>query len=468
MRFNKGVASQSDDFLPRMVKMICSFCISIYMVAILIFFVITVSAAEFRVYRENAPMLLIDIPGVDWTGSKREGDWGALLSLNAITIYVQHEGSVFSKEKWDTASYDHVIKLSDNNEQQLSPAIRDAANKGKSVHIIIDKNITFSRHVTIGKTSEDKWAARVADHALMAVPSNYFKILAMHSNGTITPAYMKNAEKINYAIIASPRGEEGLHLAVHNRDMPVDIITGVTDAPSWRWQGSKGNLLKENPNLRILELQDKGSFEDTHSKLQNTMYKGTWKILQGNTKKETHSGLGEMLSSKINMYSSLMTSAVPTYWTYAGQPQSLSEAQTMSETVRDKHKVLIVGKGTEADVMYKNMATKLGQSNVKRIDQYTDDRTLQLEARKFGADVILGVKSTSPTEAPAISHGNNRKDGTQNNGDTSQTKPGGVLMAPQLKSSGKADVEIKKKILQSRPSGDSMSWPAGTSKGESK
>lgn len=75
--------------------------------------------------------------------------------------------------------------------------------------------------------------------------------------------------------------------------------------------------------------------------------------------------------------------------------KSMNEAQTLTGTVRDKSKAIIVGKGDEADLMYGNMVQKLGEKNVKRIDSFLDEKTLQLEARKFGADVILGVRDQS-------------------------------------------------------------------------
>jgi hypothetical protein len=42
--------------------------------------------------------------------------------------------------------------------------------------------------------------------------------------------------------------------------------------------------------------------------------------------------------------------------------------------------------------MYNNMANDVGAENVKWQKSVTSDRQLQLYARKFGADVILGVK----------------------------------------------------------------------------
>jgi len=83
---------------------------------------------------------------------------------------------------------------------------------------------------------------------------------------------------------------------------------------------------------------------------------------------------------------------VPSYWASGNSPQSLTEAQIMTEMVHNKNRALIVGNGREAEIMYNNMATKLGKANVKWIQIPLSDNQLQLEAKRFGADVILGVK----------------------------------------------------------------------------
>jgi YD repeat-containing protein len=369
-------------------------------------FVSNTAQTDIRNAPKGTPTVLIDIPGVGWTGNKREGDWGHLLqSFNNVTIYVKHKGSKYSWNKWDASIYDHVVTLPDNKKEALDkkllPIMKNVMNQGKDIHIIIDKNITFSRHVTTGKKGEDKWAAGVADYVLGNVPKNYFKMQAMHSNGTITPAYMKNTEKLDYAIIASPRGEKGLELAKNHSDMPIDIITGLSDAPSLRLPGSKGKLLKENPNLRIIELQE-GNFLNftkwgkTHGKLQNTMLEGKWKVLEGDTKKEFKGALGQILAPKIHLYSSAEKSRIPSYWTQSNRNQSMTEAQIMTEMTHGKKKALIVGNGPEADLMYKNMTNRLGEGNVKWSKQDLGRQQLQLQARKFGADVILGTKEYGP------------------------------------------------------------------------
>lgn len=126
---------------------------------------------------------------------------------------------------------------------------------------------------------------------------------------------------------------------------------------------------------------------------------------------------------------------VPSYFVSpdsAHPSKSLTEAETLTETVHEKHKALIAGKGSEADLMYKKMVKKLGEGNVKRLDFYKDEKTLQLEARKFGADVILGVKESK--------------------------REGGVYIDPKPSKTGKGGTETKKEVLESRPSEDSLYW----------
>ncbi len=128
--------------------------------------------------------------------------------------------------------------------------------------------------------------------------------------------------------------------------------------------------------------------------------------------------------------------SIPSYFVSPGSDysgKSLTEAQTLTETVNEKHRALIVGKGREADLMYKNMVNSLGKVNVKRVDFYKDDGFLQREARKFGADVILGVKDN-------------------------KTKEGGVLMDPKPVKIGKGGAEIKKKIINSKPGDNTLYW----------
>ncbi|MFQ5788374.1 MAG: hypothetical protein ACE5H1_10400, partial [Thermodesulfobacteriota bacterium] len=86
---------------------------------------------------------------------------------------------------------------------------------------------------------------------------------------------------------------------------------------------------------------------------------------------------------------------IPHYSTYrqSGQPQSktLTEAQIMTAMVRNIKRIIIVGKGPAADLMYKNMVEKVGAKNVKRIYSHPLKHELQKIAAIFGADVILSV-----------------------------------------------------------------------------
>jgi len=372
---------------------------------------------EIRNVSRGVPTVLLDIPGVNWSGESREGDWGHLLGLDTETIYVKHAGSRLSPNHWDTTGYDHVVTLSNGQEQELRklvPAIQHAVEAGKSVHIILDKNISLLRHSTIRKKGEDQWAAEVADFILESTPDSYFKIQAMHSNGTIVPSYMKKTGMLDYAIISSPRGEKGLDLARIRPDMPIDIITGLSDAPSLRLPGSKGRLLKENPNLRIIQLQkgrpwNVSKWKETHSALQNMLHEGKWKILEGREMKEFQGALGQILAPRVHLYHSIEKTPVPAYWTYKGPDQphgkTMTEARIMTEMVQDKKKVFIVGDGPEARLMYTNMTNRLGQENVKWFKQELERRQMQLEAKKFGADIILGAKEHRPLASASVHTG---------------------------------------------------------------
>lgn len=260
---------------------------------------------------KDTPTVLIDIPGVGYSGEAREGHWGHLLNPNTETIYVKHQGSKLYPDKWDTSSYDHVVSLSNSKPEELNnklfPYIQSAQNNGKNIHIIIDKNITLPRHLLDGKVDESKWAANVADYVLETTPENYFKMQAMHSNGNDVPSYMKNTNKIDYAIISSPQEKRALQLVKSRPDMPIDVIGGVTDISSLGTPGTKGKLLRENPNLRIIVLQDKNVPWVTHSKVQNTITEGRWKILEGDKRSVSQGALGDILSPRINLYRSEKT-----------------------------------------------------------------------------------------------------------------------------------------------------------------
>lgn len=114
--------------------------------------------------------------------------------------------------------------------------------------------------------------------------------------------------------------------------------------------------------------------------------------------------------------------------------KSINEAQIMTEMTHGKKRALIVGKSPEADLMYKNMTGKLGQGNVKRIYSYVDDKTLQSEARNFGADVILGIRENRTKE------------------------PSGVLIDPKPVKVGNGGSETKKKVINSKPSDNTLYW----------
>lgn len=89
-------------------------------------------------------------------------------------------------------------------------------------------------------------------------------------------------------------------------------------------------------------------------------------------------------------------SPILSYWTQGNRNQSMTEAQIMTEMTPGKKRAFIVGNGPEAELMYKNMTNRLGEGNVKWSKQDLGRQQLQLQARKFGADVILGTKEYGP------------------------------------------------------------------------
>lgn len=162
---------------------------------------------------------------------------------------------------------------------------------------------------------------------------------------------------------------------------------------------------------------------------------------------------------------------VPSYFVLIdpyNRGKSMTEAQILTEIVHNKNKAIIIGKGPEADLMYRNMVKKLGEANVKRIYTYSDEKTLQLEARKFGADVILGVKGPKLPETTKQGRASERDIGNKYYKNNSVNHPPppppfstmvkGVWIDPKPTKAGKGGSEIKKEALKSRPSEDAPSW----------
>lgn len=253
-------------------------------VALLVFFFLVPLVAS---QNPTQSVLLIDIPGVNWTGEARESDWGTLLSPDKITIYIRHRGPGLDRWSPPAGADAIVITLPDQWDERsagsvLLPAINETFAKGKDVHVIVGKNITLSGHLLplTGSDQEDHWAAKVTEYILKHKPSNFIAVLAEHSRGTVTNDHITDFGGISYIIIASPRGDQSLgFISRIPASIKVDIITGIWDAPSWRWRERLSDIVSSNLNVRIIQLQDFSLWTTTHSRLQNTQYNGIWKII---------------------------------------------------------------------------------------------------------------------------------------------------------------------------------------------
>lgn len=167
---------------------------------------------------------------------------------------------------------------------------------------------------------------------------------------------------------------------------------------------------------------------------------------------------------------------VPSYWVSGGAGQSLTAANTVTGMVHNKNKSLIVGSGSEAELMYNNVVKKMGKENVYWLKNTpANEKLLQKEARTFGADVILGVRTNNSNlpdhninsfPEPKIK----QPDEIYKRAARGPFPPppggpgggaanvGGVCNNPEPVSNGKGGSETKKKVLESRPSGDSLTW----------
>ena len=243
----------------------------------------------------NNKIMLIDIPGVNWKGSARDNDWGVMLGVDKTTIYIRHEGS--GKDDWATPKeVDAIIVTLPNkwNEksanENLLPHIKSALSQSKDVHCVIDMNITLSRHVLpFPKMSENQWAGNVADYISKHRTENYTNILAEHSRGTHTNKYIHDFSQYDTVLIASPRGDDALSWINKHELIPETyIITGLSDAPAWRWTQRLRKIV-QRPNLQIVQLQDLSNPASTHSRLQNVETNGRWKQIT-NTGENIFSG----------------------------------------------------------------------------------------------------------------------------------------------------------------------------------
>ncbi len=258
---------------------------------------VAVSAAAARV-----PRLLIDIPGVNWTGEFRESDWGEMLAGDRITVYVRHRGD--RPEDWTVPEGVRAVTLEqtwDAGEaaRVLGPVLEQAYAQGRDVHVVVDKNISLLRH-TMGMgrpgTAEDRWAGAVTDYLAAAKPEGYAALLAEHSRGTVTNDHISDFSRFSYIVVSSPRG--GLALSFLDRDdvtCPVDIITGVWDAPALRRVRGAGKLTEDHPNVRVLRLQDFGSPRTIHGALANTGHDGSWLVVGAGGRERYEGTLGRLL-----------------------------------------------------------------------------------------------------------------------------------------------------------------------------
>lgn len=262
---------------------------------------LTVALPPRQVPTAPGPRFLIDIPGVNWTGGPREHDWGTLLQPNKVTIYIRHQGP--GRDAWDAPKEAdaRIVILPHRWDEQsaktlLRPELQRAFAQGKDVHIVVDKNITLSRHMLpLPKPGEDVWAAQVTDYITSHRTAAYHGMLAEHSRGTVTNRYITDFTAFDTVIVASPRGDDALSWIhrTHQRQQ-IYVITGLSDAPSWRWQERLGDLQRD-PRVRIVQLQDLAGPVTTHARLQEVGAPHTWHILTARGTHEFKGSLGDLV-----------------------------------------------------------------------------------------------------------------------------------------------------------------------------
>ena len=393
----------------------------------------------------SPPRFLIDIPGVGWTGGARENDWGSMLSSNKTTIYIRHQGP--GRDKWDQPKELNAIVVTlphqwdvKSAKELLLPHLNSEFSQGNDVHLIIDENITFVRHITLPKPEEDRWAANVTDYISTYRPSNYSGILAEHSRGTVTNQYIEDFTPFERIIVSSPRGDDALSWIHKTPNLPpIDIITGLSDAPNWRWTERYGALLKENPNVRVIQLQDMANPATTHSRLQNLGTGGTWKIITGIGSHDFTGQLGDiympmyfnkflpyneisstaLLGARYKVYENTFdrlnqtytsapkiqsSSLIPSYLTSVDRP--VTELSSLASMV-DKgikpigdlpRSALIVSQDPFRTNLLQSELSKHG-FQTKVISPGTDP---QITAKQWGADVILGIRANPEMKMPEI------------------------------------------------------------------
>ncbi|TSA12604.1 MAG: hypothetical protein D4R73_02170 [Deltaproteobacteria bacterium] len=409
-----------------------------------------------ELWASNIPHAIIVYPGLSDDGVTDTNLVGVAKQINPDTQVLITVTKEFVKIKRDSQSY----KIT--NSYEAESLLRNLEKQGARNFIInIDMKIDF-KNFPLKRNSESKWATA---QGLMwtAAYKSVFKDSIVgslsHSFGN-TPAgdSIKNGAKIDYAIMASP-GAKRSSLNKIAQNIPFSRLLVLTAEGDFH-----GPVHWDGPTKFDYIIIEKT--KDHHKAMVdlNNIENPKIKYLTNIQNKDHGSSYGELLKGFVRQFNSIPSYFVSTDSKYPGK--SMTEAQTLTETVHDKHKAVIVGKGPEVNLMYKNMVNKLGQGNVKRIDQYKDDKTLQLEARKFGADVILGVKGSKLPEAPDLGRADKRKRDDKyyksNGGNPPPPPPppppGGVWIDPKPSKAGKGSSETKKKVLESRPSKDALFW----------
>lgn len=87
------------------------------------------------------------------------------------------------------------------------------------------------------------------------------------------------------------------------------------------------------------------------------------------------------------------------FWIYQDKSQSqqqlLSKASALATIKTNARKVLVVGSGAAADMIYDNKVKALGRSNVYRMKIASSGKEIVRVSEKYNIDLILGVKSLS-------------------------------------------------------------------------
>lgn len=389
----------------------------------------------------NAQNATIVYPGWDDDGKKLVKDASILNpDAQAIIVITKDYINVYKNQWQEGAKPDYIFKSQSEAKSILSYLKEQGI---QNVIINIDMDIGLKNYIPKG-AKEIEWATSKGiqwSNAFRTIFNESIVGSLSHSFGNAPAGNTIEKSKIDYAVMASPQAKrDSLNKIAEKTKLLVLSATGDIGPVTWDGPTKFDYVILNktpDPHNSMIEWNNLNSSSFFKEKVKSI--KTNIKVEWDHPDKPT---LGELWKKYY---------VVPSYWVTPDLNRlgkSINESQTLTETVHDKHKAIIVGKGPEADLMYKNMVQKLGESKVKRIDSNIDSTSLQLEARKFGADVILGVKD--PKLSETTGHSSDRFSGQ---------KTGGVLMAPQPESAGKGGSEVRDEVLKSKPSGDSLSWP---------